>query len=495
MSVDAAEITPDAGLEHASTLRRLTAGTARMASTTALRQVLTMGALAFTAAVVARFLGPRSYGQYAGGTAAFNLLGGLSDLGFSMILLRELGKTTPEDEGHLIGTTVIAQCLWGSVLSAALLVMAATAHGLRADVMLIMVPSIALSGLAASRTIFSVRYIARPLLILDISTTLAQCAVAVALAALHAPVLWLAVNLSGWYCLTNLLAIRLARRHVTITWASAREVLALLRRALPLGAASVLASLYFTIDLTLLGWLVRPEKVALYAVAVRILTLVVTVPGFVMAAGIPGLSRQAHDRDHLTAFAATLTSWIAMTALPLCLFIGVFAHPLINLLFGPSYLAAVPVMRVLMLAGVLSLGSNVTGIILMTKGIVGPQIFFNSISLVINVVGNILLVPHYGIMASAWLTAICEAIVLSYGLVVLRSHVSWRRIGRRAAPSVLSSLLAAGVGLALGHLTAVALPVSIITFAVTMTICRGWPEPLVDALRLRFTGPGEQQGD
>jgi O-antigen/teichoic acid export membrane protein len=191
-----------------------------MASTIAVRQVLTMGSLAFTAAVVARYLGPRGFGQYSGGTAAFNLVNGLTDLGFSIVLMRELSADEAPEPGRLIGTTVAAQCLWGLLLSLILVTMAAFAHGVRADVMFILAPNLVLSGLAASRTIFGVRFIVGPLLVLDISTTVAQCVIAVVLAFVHAPVVLLAVNLSGWYCLSFILAVMLARRQVQINMAA-----------------------------------------------------------------------------------------------------------------------------------------------------------------------------------------------------------------------------------------------------------------------------------
>jgi O-antigen/teichoic acid export membrane protein len=208
-----------------------------------------------------------------------------------------------------------------------------------------------------------------------------------------------------------------------------------------------------------------------------------------MAAGIPGLTRQGKDRLALSEFAGTLASWIALTALPLCLGVAVFAHPLIEAAFGQRYLGAVPVMRILMLAGLLALGSNVTGIVLMSKGIVGPQILFNAISLVVNVTGNILLVPHYGVIASAWLTVISEAIVLSYGLVILRAHLSWRRVGRAVWRPAIASVVAAAVGFALRHYDLVGIPLAIVCFGALLTALRAWPEPLAQAV-IRKRRPG-----
>jgi O-antigen/teichoic acid export membrane protein len=481
---------PDAESDkaRAAASRSLMSGTARIATATGVRQILTMSALAVTAAVVARCLGPRSFGEYAGGTAAFNLTYGLTDLGFSILLLRELGRSSEDEQGRLIGATVMAQCLWGAFLAVCLLTMAGLSTGTRADVMIVLTPAIVLNGLSASRSIFGVRFIATPTLILDIATTLGQCAVMVALALSHAPVLWLAINLSAWYCLTSIAAILLSRKQVRITRASVGEVARLIRQALPLGVASVLASLYFTIDMTLLGWLVRPSALALYAVAVRVLTVLVTIPGFIMAAGLVGLSRHVGDTKQLSQFAGTLASWIAVTALPLGLAVAVFARPVIVVLFGSGYLPAVPVLRVLMLAAILTLFSNVFGIILVAKGIVRPQIVFNLLSLAVNVTGNVLLAPRYGVIASAWLTVTSEAIVLSYAFVTLRRRLNWSDLVRPVWRPASAAAIAAGDGAIFGGAGLLAIASGGGVFVLAMTLLRGWPEILVTSLRAQRPG-------
>jgi excisionase family DNA binding protein len=454
--------------------RRLTAGTARMATATGVRQVLSTAALAITAALVARYLGPRNFGIYAGGTSGYNLANSITDLGFSLVLVREMSRR-PADEPRLMGTAIYAQILWSVVLSCGLVLLGVLAGGERGLVMFALSPAIALNGLAVSRQIFSVRFRATPLLVMDVSTTILQCAIMVALAVAHAPVVVLAINLSAWTSISGILALVLARKMVAVSVPTRPEVLAFIRTAIPLGIASVLASLYFIIDQTLLGWLVSPTELGHYAAAVRLLTIVVTIPGFIMSAGVVGLSASGKDRVRLSRFAATLAHWIAVSALPLSVALAVFARPAVLLLFGSHYLAAVPLVRILMIAGLLAFVSNVLGIVLMTQGIVRPQILFNAISLAVNVTGNVLLAPRYGVVASAWLTVLSEAIVISYGIVVLRRRLSYPIICRRVWRPVAATGLAGGVGLILGGSGALPIACSVTIFLLTLTVMRGWP--------------------
>ncbi|MGO9883621.1 MAG: oligosaccharide flippase family protein [Solirubrobacteraceae bacterium] len=473
------EVSVEAGIaqteEDHTGLRRITAGTARMAAAAGVRQVLATGALAITAAIVARCLGPHNFGVYSGGTAAFNLCLLLCDFGFSIVLVRELSKR-PEEQERLMGAALSSQVLWSGVLTMVLVVLGVAAGGTRGRVMLVLTPAVALYGLGVTRQIFSVRFRATPLFVMDVSTTLLQCAVMAALAVLHAPVVILALNLSFWTCLTGFLALSLARRQVGFTAPTRHDLFEFVRTAVPLGVASVLASLYFSIDLTLLGWLVVPRALGHYAVATRLLSVVVMIPGLVMVAGIPGLARASKEPAQLSRFAATLAKWIAMTALPLGAGIAVFARPIVLVMFGHAYLAAVPLVRILMIAGLLALASNVLGIVMSTLGIVRQQILFNTISLTVNVAGNIVLVPRFGVVASAWLTVGSEAIVASYGLVTLSGRISYAAILRATWRPAAAVAVAGSVGWLLGGAGVLAITAAVAIFLM-LTVVAGLTDP------------------
>jgi O-antigen/teichoic acid export membrane protein len=476
-----------------ATLDLLSRGTARMASATGLRQVLSMGMLAVTAAIVARALGPTDYGFFAGGTAAYTLAVAMTDFGFSLLVAREMSRR-PAEEGALLSAAMASQLVWSAILTGALFFGGLSASGPRGTVMLVMCPALAANALGVTRAIFTVRFRASPLLILDVSTTLAQCAVMVCLALLRAPVYALAINISVFSCVVGLVSAWLARGLVRIVRPPMKSVIKFFRTAFPYGVASVMASLYFTIDLTLLGWLVSARSVGHYAVAVRFLTIIVLVPGFIMGAGFPGLSRTSHDESEFSGFSAMLAHWIFSSALPLGVGVAVFAEPAIRLVFGSGYVDAVPIVRILMLAALLSFVSNITGLIMMTLGIIRPQIYFNSLSLIVNVAGNLLLVPHFGIEASAWLTVVSEAIVVSYGLVALRKRIAYGLILQQVWRPVLATTVAGVVGMALGATSATAVVASALVFVGLMTVIGGWPEVFLSWVRARRPTPGHNQG-
>ena len=208
-----------------------------------------------------------------------------------------------------------------------------------------------------------------------------------------------------------------------------------------------------------------------------------------MAAGIPGLARSADDRVMLSRFAGMLAHWLAVTALPLSIGLMVFARPAVELVFGPAYTQSIGLLRILMIAGVLTLVSNVLGIVLLSLNIIRAMLVFNVVSLAVNVAGNILLAPRYGVTASAWLTVICELIVISYAVVALRRRVSYHIVLARIWRPVIATLLAAAVGLALGPNSPYAIALAIATFVLAVVALRAWPAELIPARVKRIAAP------
>ncbi len=455
-------------------------GTARMAIAAAVRQVLQTGLAAATSAVIARSLGASLFGRYAGGTAAFYLAIGLTDLGFAVVLARELAQR-PQDEGRLVRATVQVHLLWSLGIALGLLGLGLGAGGERGEVMLVLSPAAVFSGVTAARQVFSVRYHARPLLVLDISLSLVQAGVTIGLAVSGAGPVTLGIVLGAFYVVSSLLALSLSLRSLPAQRPQRGDRRRLLALALPVGIVSVLASLYFTIDQVLLGWLVTSRQLGFYAAAVRFLSALVAVPGLVMNAGIPGLARQATDSEALSRFAATLARWLAVTALPLCVGLIVFARPAVRLVFGAGYGESVGLLRILMLAAAVILASSLVGIVLMALATVRTMVLVNVFALAVNVVGNVLLVPSLGVRASAWLTVACEVIVSAYGLVALRHRLRFALVLASVARPLAVLALAAGVGLALGPSRPWALPAAVVVLLGGLFAARAWPAELLPA--------------
>jgi O-antigen/teichoic acid export membrane protein len=198
-----------------------------------------------------------------------------------------------------------------------------------------------------------------------------------------------------------------------------------------------------------------------------------------MNAALPGLAVSVGDRARTTALVSRLAHWMAATGLPACVAAALFAPQLISFVFGSDYGGATRLTRILVLAAILALATNIVGFTLGAAGIVRPLLIQNAIAVIFNVCGNLLLVPRYGVVASAWLTVATELFVLVSAAVVIRDRVDLRGPMRGVVRPSLAVGSAALVAILLGAHPLAAVLTSVATFGVVMILLRAWPVELL----------------
>jgi O-antigen/teichoic acid export membrane protein len=113
---------------------------------------------------------------------------------------------------------------------------------------------------------------------------------------------------------------------------------------------------------------------------------------------------------------------------------------------------------------------------LMAKRLIRPQLVQNSIAIAVNLAGNVLLVPIFGISAAAWLTVASEAIVVAGGLLSLRGEIMLGpvvEVSRRPFVAVTIACGAAGCAMMLS--TPGAIAIYVVAFAIATTALKAWP--------------------
>ena len=130
----------------------------------------------------------------------------------------------------------------------------------------------------------------------------------------------------------------------------------LLRYGLPLAGAALLTLAVFNVDSMIVGSTLGPVLLGLYALAFNISNWPVNV--IMSAAGrisFAGFSRVANSRQRLAeSFTRTLALALAL-AVPACVLLGTLAAPFIRTVYGPRWLAAAPVLELLVVLGLLRL--------------------------------------------------------------------------------------------------------------------------------------------
>jgi O-antigen/teichoic acid export membrane protein len=441
---------------------------------------------ALSTAVLARKLGVSGFGGYAAGLAMYYLALSACDFGFGNVLGRELGRGR-SDDGSLVRSMLRTQTVWSAVVGL-IVVGFSVAVGLdivRIQVLIVLAPAVALFGLSGVRQVFYANYKVAQLGALDVISNVAQALVVIAVALLGGGPLAIAVAMSAMIVL-NIVVVLVAGLRLLDEGAANLEVSKrMLADALPLGISSLLASAYFTLDLSIVGFLVSSKQVAYYAAATKSLSLLVTVPGLVISAMLPGMASKVGDPSDLGKLVARAWHWLAAVALPLCMGVLLFAPFFVRIFYGKNFTPAIPLVRILALSGVAALVSNIFGAALIASRRTRWLIIEGSAALVFNVVGNLVLVPHFGVTASAWLTVATEVGVATSMAFGLRGIIEFKWAIRVTIVPVLAMGAMIGVWALTDRWVLPSIIVSGLAFFAVLIVLGGWPEeiPLPGARR------------
>jgi len=187
----------------------------------------------------------------------------------------------------------------------------------------------------------------------------------------------------------------------------------LLVPAIPLGITLLFNLVYFRADSFIIT-LTRPTaEVGVYGLAYKVFELVLVFPTFFMNAVYPLMVTGTHFRKILRSSGIFLF-FMSLGSLAVIW----LAAPLLTIVKNDFFLS-ISALRVLILGLPFFFISSLTMWALIARKKQHALAVIYGSSMVVNVVGNLVFVPIYGFMASAWLTVFGEGLVLVLSGVVL----------------------------------------------------------------------------
>lgn len=377
-----------------------------------------------------RVLGPVEFGRYALGMGAASLLALVADFGFAQYGPRAVARTEPDSEAR-------AQLLWALQAGKLVLVLASVpllilaAYALRLHVVYSDVLWAAWAG-ACGSLLLPVWFLqgAQMYRSLALSQALARLLVTAAMFVLVTGVAdtALAVLLqAGSGALAGVLALGSRSYRSALRWARPQQadVRAHLRAAWPLFISNAAITAYTQAVPVLLGVLVSPLTVGLFAVADRLRAALQALLAPLGAAAYPWFARRLHD-DRAQGLAAVRRLMGLQVALgcAAALVLALGAEPVLRLLGGEAYVAAVPAAQVLGLCMICTAASNSLGVQVMLS--LHMERAFATI-LVVAASSGLLAVA---LLAPRWLhTGAAVAVLGTEALVVVLMAVHLRRQG------------------------------------------------------------------
>ena len=214
----------------------------------------------------------------------------------------------------------------------------------------------------------------------------------------------------------------------------------LLRKALPLGLALMIAIVYFRADAVLLSILKGSHAVGIYGVAYRLLEAVVAFPGFFYISIFPLLSQAAarHDLDGLRDVTQRAFDLLVLAAVPVVFGTVLLAPEIVKALAGSGFAAAVTPLRIVIVGGGVMFVNGLFSYVLISLDRQKLLVWTGLATLLFNVVLNLVLIPRYSYNAAAAVATASEALTLAVLLVLVVRFAGFTPALRVAAKAALA---------------------------------------------------------
>ncbi len=421
---------------------------------------------AVVTALVVRALGQNGYGQWSTGLGALALIGFFATFGMEGVVVREAARE-PEQAHEWIGAMMMLRLVVlvpVMLLSLLTIVILHRSHEmLVAGAILVLV--MPFGGVGTLGLLFQLRVDNRvPMIVLTLRSVLWGVAV-VFIYLDHGTMVELAIAMAGSNMVGTLFQAAAALKlDVRMPRPSRKRLRQVLRVGLPIGISGALIIAYARIDQIIVYAIAGTNASGLYGSVYNLLEQahfvpisVLTTLSPVIAASWPG------DRARLLRTSRLTAELLALCSLGGLAFAIVASAPVVRLIFGAEFVAAAPALPVLGAAFVFISFGYLNGQLLVVLGLQDRLLRISLVALVVNVCGNLVLVPLVGFMGAAWMTLVTELVVFVGSLSLILRTLELPlprpgRIGRTLAAAVL-------LGLALEVLRLVSAPLGVLVAA------------------------------
>ncbi|MCW3000029.1 MAG: flippase [Solirubrobacterales bacterium] len=235
-----------------------------------------------------------------------------------------------------------------------------------------------------------------------------------------------------------------------------------------LGLAGVLGATLSRLDIVILGVLKDSEAVALYGGAYRLMESTQFLTTALALSTFPALARLSRITTPTIAEATAVAMKVVLiVTVPIAVFFVVYAEPLLKAMYGPEFGGA---RTTLQLLGPIVIATGIYSLVtfvLSSQQRQRPIVVALMVATVVNVAGNLVLIPSHGVegAAVAWAaTTVMMCVLLVWSTLRISGPMP---VARMTAGPLVAAAAMAGVGVALGA-GAVSVVPAIVTFGVAL---------------------------
>lgn len=377
-------------------------------------KIVNMAGALLVGILVARYLGPSQYGLMNYVISYVALFTVISNFGLDDIEIRELSRQS-EKKDFILGTCIRIRFCFALL---AFLLIVVTLFIFKTDVFTtIMILVYALTLFTGCfniirnyfTSIVKNEYVVKS----EISRTIIGACIKIVLLWIKAPLeffivatMFDTVLVASGYCISY-------KRTVgkISNWRYDSSIVPFyIREAFPLVLSGAAVIIYQRIDQVMIGNMIDKESVGYFATAGKFLDLILFLPMVLTQTITPLLVKaKERDREEYESKKQQFVSIVVWVAILLSVFVSLFAYWLIHFTYGDKYLLAVPILQIMAFKTVGMALSSSSGQIIIMERIQKWAFIRNIIGCLICVGFNLLLIPRFGVIGSAWVTILTVA--------------------------------------------------------------------------------------
>lgn len=387
-------------------------------------QVIGGGLFFLVTILIARHLGPESYGSFSFIFAFVAVVHMVADFGLTQILIREIARNKLKLD-EILGAALPLVTMF-AVAGYFVIAVSTEFFSLTAD----SVQAIYIMGASVLITFHAAVFAAVPRAFEKMGLNAVVLVVQrVFLFLFTLTALYLDSGLPGialcylgericqWLLLRTLVRMKYSRYQWRIDITYWRY---LIREGLPVGAGMVLRRISWYLDIFILTMLSTANSVGLFSVAFRVIQLVNVIPFTLSIPIFPVFSRLAvESKERVFILYERVLKIFVLISLPIAVWILILGSNVTVFMFGDAYQ---PAGVVLMTMGPMVIFLFLNGLYVHIFSAVDEQSAYMkavAVAVIINVVLDIVFIPMWGIVGAALATLISEVVLFVTGAVLL----------------------------------------------------------------------------
>ena len=214
-------------------------------------------------------------------------------------------------------------------------------------------------------------------------------------------------------------------------------------------ANSLAITIYCNADSTMIGWSIGDACVGIYAVAVKVYSIVKGLLASVYTVCIPRLSNYYSNGEinHFSQLIEKIMSGLIIISVPTMTGLIMIAKPIVLVLAGSGYESAVFTLQILSVALIFAvIGGMFSNCFNIPMGKERLSLVATMIAAFLNIALNVIVIPRWKHDGAAVTTVIAELSVLLICFFAnkdIRKIIHWKRIAINATQSIIGSVVVA----------------------------------------------------